>query len=49
MNIHLIVVKPFSGLARGDLITDDAHIASILRSEQATHVVRILAPSQKEG
>lgn len=49
MNIHLIVVKPFGGFARGDLVTDEAHVASILRSEQAAHVVRVPASSQKEG
>jgi len=49
MNMHLVVVKPFSGLARGDVVTDEVRITQILRSEQAAHVVRVVAPSQKEG
>jgi hypothetical protein len=49
MEMHLVVVKPFSGLARGDAVTNEGRIAEILRGEQATHVVRVVAPSQKEG
>jgi hypothetical protein len=49
MNIHLVVVKPFAGLARGDVVTDEVRVSQILRSEQAAHVVRVVASSQKEG
>jgi hypothetical protein len=49
MNIHLVVVKPFAGFARGDVITDAGRVTEVLRCERAAHVVRIAAPSQKEG
>jgi hypothetical protein len=49
MDMHLVVVKPFAGFNRGDTITDEVRIAQILRSEQATHVVRVAAPVSKEG
>jgi hypothetical protein len=41
--MHLVVVKPFGGFSRGDVITDPARITSILRSEQARFVVRVAA------
>ena len=47
MDIHLVVVKPFSGLARGDIITDKAKITQILSSEQARSVVRVATPVSK--
>jgi hypothetical protein len=47
MNIHLIVVRPFNGLSRGDTVTDPARIAQILNSEWAHSVVRVLAASVK--
>jgi hypothetical protein len=49
MNLNLVVVKPFSGFSRGDVVTDDTRVAQILRSEQATHVVRVAALLQKES
>jgi hypothetical protein len=49
MDMHLVVVKPFSGLARGDVVTDTAKMVEILRGEQAAHVVRVNTPRQKEG
>jgi hypothetical protein len=49
MNMHLVVVKPFAGFARGDIVTDAVRIAQILRGEQAAHVVRVVASSQREG
>ncbi len=49
MDMHLVVVKPFGGFARGDVVTDKGQVADILRGEQASHVVRVAAPSQKEG
>ncbi len=48
MNMHLVVVKPFAGFARGDVVADDSRISQILRSEQASHVVRVVSPSPKE-
>jgi len=49
MNIQLIVVRPFDGLARGDTVTDPTRIAQILNSEWAHSVVRVLAaPAKKD-
>ncbi len=48
MNIHLVVVRPFAGLARGDVVADAARIAEILKCEHAHDVVRVIAPA-KEG
>jgi hypothetical protein len=42
MNIHLIVVRPFDRLTRGDTVTDPARIAKILGSEWEQSVVRVL-------
>jgi len=47
MEMHLVVVKPFDGLARGDIITDPTRISAILSSEHARFVVRVAA--QKPG
>lgn len=47
MTYHLVVVRPFDGLARGDAVTDTARIAAILKSEHAHDVVRVIAPPQK--
>lgn len=43
MRIHLVVVKPFEGFSRGDIITDPARIAGIVSSERAHYVVRVAA------
>jgi hypothetical protein len=43
MEMHLVVVRPFDGFLRGDVITDSARITSILRSERAHYVVRVAA------
>ncbi len=43
MEMHLVVVKPFSGFSRGDVITDVARIASIVASEHNRYVVRVAA------
>ncbi len=43
MEIHLVVVRPFDGLSRGDLVTDPARITTILSSERAHYVVRVAA------
>lgn len=41
MRQHLVVVRPFSGLARGASITDTVRIEQILNSEHAGKVVKI--------
>lgn len=43
MEIHLVVVRPFVGFSRGDVVTDPARIASILSGENAHFVVRVAA------
>jgi hypothetical protein len=43
MEMHLVVVRPFDGLSRGDVITDSARIATILSGERAHYVVRVAA------
>ncbi len=48
MDMHLVVVRPFGGLARGDVVIDNARIAELLNSEHAHDVVRV-ASSVKEG
>ena len=47
MNMHLVVVKPFGGLARGDIVTDAIRINEILNSEHARSVVRVVVPASK--
>ena len=41
MDMHLVVVRPFGGLARGDVIADPQRIARILKGEHAACVVRV--------
>ncbi|MCF3945301.1 hypothetical protein AiwAL_04705 [Acidiphilium sp. AL] len=43
MTIKLVVVKPFRGFTRGDVITDNAKIASVLAEGHAQSVVRVPA------
>ena len=45
MELHLVVVRPFGGFSRGDIITDAARISQILMSEHAHAVVRVGAPT----
>jgi hypothetical protein len=47
MDMHLVVVRPFGGLARGDIVTDTARIAKILNCEHACSVVRVANPANK--
>jgi len=47
MDIHLVVVRPFSGLARGDIIADVAHVSEVLSTEHAHDVVRVLKSSKE--
>lgn len=46
MLFHLVVLKPFAGYSRGDLITDATAVEGILSGPQKSFVVRIM---QKEG
>lgn len=41
MDMHLVVVRPFAGLARGDIVTDEDRITKILNSEHSRFVVRV--------
>jgi hypothetical protein len=43
MKFHLVVLKPFQGFSRGDVITDAAAINKILAGPQAGFVVRVSA------
>ncbi|MDE8344814.1 MAG: hypothetical protein POH28_01375 [Acidocella sp.] len=43
MRFQLVVLKPFAGYRRGDLITDGTIIERILAGPQASFVVRIMA------
>ena len=47
MDMHLVVVRPFAGLARGDIISDRTRVAAILTSEHAVNVVRVGTPVRK--
>jgi hypothetical protein len=46
MKFQLVVLKPFEGFKRGDLITDSATVEKILSGPQASSVVRV---ASKEG
>jgi hypothetical protein len=43
MEMHLVVVRPFGGFSRGDVVMDPTRIASILNGEHAHFVVRVAA------
>ncbi len=45
MNIQLVVVQAFGPHAKGDCITDQAQIQTILAGENASHVVRVSTPA----
>lgn len=47
MDMHLVVVKSFSELTRGDVVTDPKRIGQILNSEHARNVVRVSAVANK--
>jgi hypothetical protein len=47
MQVHLVVMKPFAALNRGDIVTDPVRIAEILKGEHAPQVVRVTAPANK--
>jgi hypothetical protein len=46
MTFQLVVLKPFAGFKRGDVITDKAVVTKILAGPEASFVVRAAA---KEG
>ena len=48
MNIRLVVVKPFAGFARGDIVADPARISEMLKSEHANCVVRVSATTPEK-
>lgn len=43
MTFHLVVLKPFDGHRRGDVITDALLVQTILAGPQASFVVRVTA------
>ena len=43
MTFHLVVLKPFDGRKRGDVITDAPTVQKILAGPQAGFVVRVSA------
>ncbi len=43
MAYHLVVLKPFLGFGRGDVIKDAAAVQKILTGPQAGFVVRVSA------
>jgi len=43
MNYQLVVLKPFEGFGRGDVIKDAAAVQKILAGPQASFVVRVCA------
>lgn len=45
MAFHLVVIRPFDGLARGAIITDPTIIAGILNGQRARSVVRVASPA----
>jgi hypothetical protein len=47
--MKLVVVKPFAGLARGDVITDKDRIDALLKGENALHVVRVASKGDAAG
>jgi hypothetical protein len=49
MDMHLVVVKPFGGFVRGDIVSDPTRVAEILNSEHVRFVVRVAASASKEG
>jgi len=43
MAFHLVVLRPFGGFKRGDVITDSATISRILAGAEKNFVVRVSA------
>ena len=49
MQVHLVVVKSFDEFRRGDIITDQTRVASILAGERRHSVVKVVASEVREG
>ncbi len=49
MTLHLVVLKPFLGYVRGDIIADAAKIAEILVSDYKKFVTRVASPVAWKG
>lgn len=49
MIVNLVVLKPFAGFKRGELISDPATVEKILAGPQANSVVRVTAPAKQGG
>jgi hypothetical protein len=47
MDMHLVVVRSFGDLARGDVVADATRITDILNSEHVRCVVRVTPPTNK--
>jgi hypothetical protein len=47
MDMHLVVVRSFSDLARGDIVTDSTRITEILNSEHTRFVVQVVTPANR--
>jgi hypothetical protein len=45
MTLNLVVLKPFAGFKRGDLISEQQQVEAILAGPQANSVVRVAAPA----
>ncbi len=41
MTFHLVVLRPFGGFKRGDVITESAAVAKILAGPEKSFVVRV--------
>ena len=49
MDFHLVVLKPFDGFARGDIISETARINEVLKGEHAASVVRVANHGAKDS
>lgn len=43
MTTRLVVVKPFAGFKRGDVVADEAKIVAVLAQGHAQSVVHVMA------
>ena len=43
MDTNLVVIRPFGGRSRGDLVADPAQVAAIVAGENSLDVVRVNA------
>lgn len=47
MAIELVVVTPFGGHRKGDVISDAAEIEKVLADSRSAHVVKVTAPEKE--